>query len=50
MMGGALGCFRAGTTDLLLKGDVLLAEKICPFFGIPNTTMSSYACFQRLPG
>jgi hypothetical protein len=48
MMGGALVCFRKGTTDLL-RGRRLYV-KIQIIFGIPNARMSSYPCFQHLQG
>src|ERR1700736_4321390 len=46
MVGDALVCFRAGTTDLL-RGRRLLSQQYQIIFGIPNTRMSSCQRFQR---
>jgi hypothetical protein len=41
MVGDALVCFRAGTTDLL-QGGVSYPKNVEFIFGIPNARMSSY--------
>src|SRR6202048_574807 len=46
MVGGALVCFRVGTT-ISPAGDVVITTISISFFGMPNARMSSYACFRR---
>src|ERR1019366_9825561 len=46
IVGGALVCLRAGTTDLL-QGDVSYPKNVEFIFGIPNARMSSYPYFQH---